>query len=56
MINLQHKNTQECGSFEKGRALSFKVVWMVEIKVKMMDDQKRSLKIGVIHVHTQVNQ
>ena len=34
MINLQHNNTQECGYFDKGRALSFKDVWIVEIKIK----------------------
>ena len=54
---LQHNNIQnEDGSFEGERSLSFKVIQMVEIKMKMVDDQQWNLKIGVIHVHTQVNQ
>ena len=42
--------------FGKERALSFKAVWMVEINMKMVDDQRWNLKRGVIHVHTHVNQ
>ena len=42
VINLQHNNTQECGSFERERDLSFKVVRMVEINIKMMEDQRWS--------------
>ena len=38
--NLQHNNTQKMdGSFGKERALSFKFVRIVEIKMKMVDDQ-----------------
>ena len=44
------------GLFVKERAIPFKVVQTVEIKMKMVDDQRLNSKIGVIHVHTQVNQ
>ena len=55
--NLQHNNTQKMdGSFVKERALSFKAVWMVEIKIEVVEDQRLNSKIGVIHVHTQINQ
>ena len=54
--NLQHNSTQDDGSFGKERALSFKVVRMVEIKMKMVDDQLLNSKMGGIHVHAQVNQ
>ena len=54
--NLQHNNTQKMDPFQGEISLPFKVVWIVEIKMKMVDDQRWNLKRGVIHVHTQVNQ
>ena len=38
--NLQHNNTQKMDGFFEGEiSLPFKVVQMVEIKMKMVDDQ-----------------
>ena len=55
--NLQHDNIQKMdSSFEGESSLPFKDIWMVEIKMKMVDDQWWNLKIDVIHVNTQVNQ
>ena len=54
--NLQHNSTQDDGSFRKERALSFKAVRTVEIKMEVVEDQRLNSKRGVIHVHTQVNQ
>ena len=54
--DLQHNNTQKMDGFEKEKALSFKAILTMEIKMKMVDDQWWNLKRGVIHVHTQVNQ
>ena len=52
-----HNNTQKMdGSFVKERALSFKAVQTVEIKMEVVEDQRLNSKRGVIHVHTQVNQ
>ena len=42
--------------FVKERALSFKAVRTVEIKMEVVEDQQLNSKRGVIHVHTQVNQ
>ena len=44
--NLQHNSTQDDGSFGKERALSFKVIQMVEIKMNMVDNQWLNSKIG----------
>ena len=44
--NLQHNLTQKDVSFEKKRALSFKAIQMVEIKMKMVDDQWLNSKMG----------
>ena len=54
--NLQHNNTQKMDGFVKERALSFKVVRTVEIKMEVVEDQRLNSKRGVIHVHTQINQ
>ena len=35
----EHNNTQKMDGFGKERALSFKAIQMVEIKMKMVDDQ-----------------
>ena len=55
--NLQHNNTQKMDqSFVKERALSFKAVQTMEIKMEVVEDQRLNSKRGVIHVQTQVNQ
>ena len=43
--NLQHNITQDDGSIGTERALSFKAVRTVEIKMEMVDDQWLNLKM-----------